>query len=226
MSIIPRFVSRVLSTALMTSAIVTAALVSSELRAQSISIGLRGSGSLPTGDFAQTQVSSTPTSNDALIQGAKSGFGYGLDVGLGLGPIGLYGSFDHVQFDCATATCRSDGKYTLQGVTAGVKLLGPAMSILRPYVKGGVTLSDLKGGYGGQSSNALTTDKTPGYEIGLGVDVGLPSFGLVSLTPEVRYIGQNLKAKIPGIVAPAATGQGVNYLSFDLGLSVHTPFGR
>jgi hypothetical protein len=224
MSIIPRLVPSVLSTALVTSAI----LLSPELGAQSISIGLRGSGSFPTGDFAQMQSASTTTSNDALIQGAKSGFGYGLDVGVGLGPIGLYGSFDHVQFDCETATCRSDGKYTLQGVTAGVKLFGPAMSMFRPYVKGGVTLSDLNGGYGGQSSNALTTDKAPGYELGFGVDVGLPSMGLVSLTPEVRYIGQNLKAKIPGVTVtgPAATGQGVNYFSFDLGLSVHTPFGR
>jgi len=226
MSSIPRFIPRVLSIALVTSAIVATTVASPRLHAQSISIGLRGSGSFPTGDFAQTQVSSTTTSNDALIQGAKSGFGYGLDVVVGLGPIGVYGSFDHVQFDCETATCRTDGKYTLQGVTAGVKLFGPAMSMLRPYVKGGVTLSDLKGGYGGQSSNALTTDKAPGYEIGLGVDVGLPSFGLVSLTPEVRYIGQNLKAKIPGVIAPTATGQGVNYFSFDLGLSVHTPFGR
>jgi hypothetical protein len=35
-----------------------------------------------------------------------------------------------------------------------------------------------------------------------------------------------LKAKVPGVTAPAATGTGVNYFSFDLGLSVHTPFGR
>jgi len=50
--------------------------------------------------------------------------------------------------------------------------------------------------------------------------------GLVSITPQVRYIGQELKAKVPGVNAPAASGQGVNYFSFDLGLSVHTPFGR
>ena len=191
------------------------------LAAQSISLGLRGSGSIPTGAFSQDQTSA----NTAVIEGAKSGFGYGLDVGLGLGPIGIYAGFDHVKFDCQTATCRTDGKYTLQGVTAGVKLSGPSVSLLHPFVRGGVTFNDLQGGYGGQSSNALTTDKTPGYEVGVGADVSL--LGIISLTPQARYIGQNLKAKIPGVTVTAApTSDAVNYFSFDLGLSIHTPFGR
>jgi hypothetical protein len=129
-----------------------------------------------------------------------------------------------VQFDCQTTTCTSDGKYTLQGVTAGVKLALPTKSIVRPFVKGGVTFNDLQGGYGSSSSNALTTDKTPGYEVGVGADVGF--LGILSITPQARYIGQQLKAKIPGVNAPAAAGTGVNYFSFDLGLSVHTPFGK
>jgi len=91
-------------------------------------------------------------------------------------------------------------------------------------VKGGVTFNDLQGSYGSSSSNALTTDKTPGYEVGVGADVGF--LGILSITPQARYIGQQLKAKIPGVNAPAATGTGVNYFSFDLGLSVHTPFGK
>jgi hypothetical protein len=91
-------------------------------------------------------------------------------------------------------------------------------------VKAGVTLNDLKGGYGGSSSNALTTDRNPGYEAGIGADLSL--MGLVSLTPQVRYVGQNLKAKIPGVTTTTTDqNQGVNYISFDLGLSVHTPFG-
>src|SRR3954464_5877813 len=60
------------------------------LSAQSISIGLRGTGSIPTGTFAEDQTAA----NDALITGAKNGFGYGLDLGLGLGPIGVYAGFD------------------------------------------------------------------------------------------------------------------------------------
>jgi len=196
--------------------------LASALAAQSISIGLRGSGSFPTGSFSQSQASAT--SSDAVIEGAKSGFGYGLDAGLSFSFIGVYASFDHIKFDCETATCQTDGKYTLQGVTAGVKLAVPGASLLRPFVKGGVTFNDLQGGYGGQSSNALTTDKAPGYEIGVGADVSL--LGILSFTPQARYVGQNLKAKIPGVITPAVSGQAVNYYSFDLGLSVHTPFGR
>jgi hypothetical protein len=196
--------------------------LASVLTAQAISIGLRGSGTFPTGSFSETQASST--SNDAVISGAKSGFGYGLDAGLSVGPIGVYASFDHIKFDCETATCQTDGKYTLQGVTGGVKLYLPHFSIARPYVKGGVTFNDLQGGYGGQSSNALTTDHAPGYEVGGGLDVSF--LGIFSFCPQVRYVGQNLKAKIPGVIAPAATGTAVNYFTFDAGMSVHTPFGR
>src|SRR5574338_556992 len=106
------------------------ALVTASLSAQAISIGLRGSGSFPTGSFAQQP--GTAPGSDVMIEGAKSGFGYGLDVGLGFGPIGIYAGFDHIKFDCQTETCQSDGKYTLQGVTAGVKLDMPMVSRLRP----------------------------------------------------------------------------------------------
>jgi hypothetical protein len=195
-------------------------LVASSVSAQWISFGLRGTGSIPTGSFAEDQTSA----DGALIEGAKNGFGFGLDVGAGIGMFGLYGGFDQVKFDCETATCKTDGKYTLSGVTVGVKLAPSTRSSFRPFIKGGVTFHDLKGGYGGSSSNRLTTDKTPGYEAGVGADLTL--MGLVSLTPQVRYVGQNLKAKIPGVITPTtATEQGVNYFSFDLGLSVHTPFG-
>ncbi len=193
----------------------------STLSAQYISIGLRGTGTVPTGAFGSTDQTAT---NSALIEGAKSGFGYGLDAGLGVGPIGIYAAFDHIQFDCETATCQSSGKYTLQGATAGVQLSVPGIPKIRPYVKGGVTFNDLQGGYGGQSSNALTTDRTPGYEVGVGFDYSI--LGIVSLTPQARYVGQNFKAKIPGVVVTSSTPTtGVNYFTFDVGLSLHTPFG-
>jgi hypothetical protein len=193
----------------------------SSLSAQYISIGLRGTGSVPTGAFG----GDATAQNTAAIEGAKNGFGYGLDVGVGVGPIGAYAGFDHIKFDCEAATCQADGKYTLQGATVGVKLAVPGMPRFRPYVKGGVTFNDLQGGYGGQSSNVLTTDKTPGYEFGAGFDYTILG-GIVALTPQVRYVGQNLKAKIPGVTS-TATGPStaVNYFTFDVGLSLHTPFG-
>ena len=114
------------------------------LAAQSVSIGLRGSGSFPTGSFSQTQA--TAPSADASIAGAKSGFVCGLDAGLSVGFIGVYASFDHIKFDCETATCQTDGKYTLQGVTAGVKLSTLSVSMVRPFIEGGVAFNDLQGG--------------------------------------------------------------------------------
>ena len=192
----------------------------STLSAQAISIGLRGTGSVPTGSFGGDEAAA----NSALIEGAKNGFGYGIDASVSLGPIGVYAGFDHIKFDCETSTCRTDGKYTLKGGTVGAMLLVPGMPRFRPYVKGGVTFNNLEGGYGGQSSNVLTTDRTPGYEVGVGFDYSI--LGVVALTPQARYVGQNLKAKIPGVVTPTtANGTGVNYFTFDVGLSLHTPFG-
>ena len=201
------------------AAAVSLAVAAPAISAQSLSFGLRGSGNVPTGAFANTAT----TSNSALIAGAKAGFGYGLDVGLGLGALGIYAGFDHVQFDCETSTCQTNGKYTLQGVAVGVKLMVPGMDVFRPFVKGGVTFNNLKGNYGGSSSNSsFETDQTPGYEVGVGGDIGL--LGLVSISPQVRYVGQNLKAKIPGVATTGGASTGVNFFSFDLGLSVHTPF--
>lgn len=207
-----------LSPAVLFALLVASASTSS---AQYISIGLRGTGTVPTGSFSQTDQTAT---NTAVIEGAKNGFGYGLDAGIGVGPIGVYAGFDHIHFDCETTTCQSNGKYTLQGATVGVQLAVPGIPKIRPYVKGGVTFNDLQGGYGGSSSNALTTDRTPGYEVGIGFDYSI--LGIVSLTPQARYVGQNFKAKIPGIVVTqTATATGVNYFTFDVGLSLHTPFG-
>jgi len=159
-----------------------------------------------------------------VLSGAKNGFGYGLDAALSLGMIGVYAGFDHVKFDCETATCSGNGDYTLQGATVGVKLALPVADLIRPYVKGGVTFNSLKGSYGGTSNTKFETDQAPGYELGAGADVGF--MGLVSISPQVRYIGQNLKAKVPGVTVTSSTpSTGVNYFSFDLGLSVHTPFG-
>src|SRR5882672_9361470 len=95
----------------MTGLALSLVLVASSLSAQWISFGLRGTGSIPTGAFAENQTATDP--NSALIEGAKNGFGFGLDVGAGIGIFGLYGGFDQIKFDCETATCKTDGKYTL-----------------------------------------------------------------------------------------------------------------
>jgi len=194
-------------------------LFTSTAEAQWLSLGVRGSGSLPTGSFAEEGSSS----NASLVEGAKNGFGVGLDVAAGIGMFGVYGGFDRVNFDCDTSTCTSGGEYTLSGASAGLKLSRSAGWLLHPFVKGGVTFNKLKGSFGSSSSSGLTSDRAPGYEVAVGVDVSL--LGLLSLAPQVRYVGQNLKAKVPGVTSPDPDGQGVNYLTFDLGLAVHVPFG-
>jgi hypothetical protein len=205
------------------SALSTAALllcVATSLPAQSISIGIRGTGTLPTGAFGET---GTAGNEEALIQGAKSGFGYGLDLGVAIGMLGVYAAFDRINFDCETNTCTSDGKYKLQGVAVGLRVAPATASRLRPFVRGGVTFNSLEGDYGASSGAKLTTDRSPGYEIGLGANVSLG--GLLALTPQVRYVGQNLNARIPGVVVGEGKADGVNYFTFDLGLSFATPFG-
>ncbi len=190
----------------------------SQLSAQVLSLGLRGTGAYPTGDFSET------SNNTAVLDAAKSGFGYGLDAGLQLGIAGVYASFDHIKFDCESRTCNSEGKYKLQGATAGVKLLMPGTGMVRPFVKGGVTFNELEGGYGTGQSTEIKTERKPGYEVGAGLDIGI--LGLLSFTPQARYVGQNFKYKVPGVnTTGAEASTGVNYFTFDLGLSVHNPLG-
>jgi hypothetical protein len=194
------------------------ALVAVPAHAQGIYLGLRGGGAVPTGDFSNSEASST-----TAIDAAKSGFGYGLDAGLSLGLIGIYAGFDHINFDCESSTCNADGKYRLQGVTAGVRLRLPGSSLISPWIKGGVTFNELKGAYG-SSTQELTTDRNPGYEIGAGLDI--PIFRVFSLYPQARYVGQNFKYDIPGVTNTASSPEAkANYMTFDLGLSVHSPLG-
>lgn len=198
------------------SALVLLVLVGAQsVGAQGIYFGLRGGAATPTGAFSDASASTT------ALDAAKSGFGYGADAGIGFGLIGLYAGFDHINFDCESTTCNSDGKYKLQGVTGGVKLGIPGMNRVRPFIKGGVTFNELQGGYGANSQK-LTTDKNPGYEVGVGLDISI--LGLLSFTPQARYIGQNFKYDVPGVTNTAGQPeQGVNYFTFDLGLSVHNP---
>jgi len=200
-------------------AVVTAFILSAApLSAQGFYIGLRGGAGIPTGSFSESESSAT------TLDAAKTGFGYGLDAGLGIGLIGVYAGFDHINFDCESATCNSDGKYKLQGITAGVRVNLPGKSLIRPWVKGGVTFNELQGGYGSSGTQELTTERNPGYEVGVGFDI--PILGLISISPQARYVGQNFKYKVPGVNNTATEPeQGVNYMTFDIGLSLHTPFG-
>ncbi len=199
-------------------------------RAQGFSIGLRGGGGIPLGTFAQAAAAgqTAGTSNQALLTGAKTGFGYGLDAGLSMGFLGLYAGFDHVQFNCNDPQCGSQGQYTLGGVSGGLRITFLQHGMFRPWAKGGVTLADLKGSYGSGQNGNLTTDRAPGYEIAGGIDI--PLLGVLAFSPQVRYVGQNAKGiKIPGVTVTQTSGsapqQTVSYLKFELGLALAPMLG-
>src|SRR5687767_8778481 len=98
--------------------IVAALAAASPVQAQLFYVGIRGGAGVPKGAFEDA-----PASQEQFLAGAKHGFGYGLDAGINLGPLGFYAGFDKINFDCATETCGADdSRYKLQGVSAGVRL--------------------------------------------------------------------------------------------------------
>ena len=189
--------------------------------AQLFYIGIRGGAGIPTGVFADTTQGGT--AEEKFLSGAKTGFGYGLDAGINLGPIGIYAGFDHINFECEVQSCSADTKYKLQGVSAGVRLSLPLFPVVKPWVKGGVTFHELEADFSGSSSApALSTDRTPGYELGAGVDIPFAG-GFFSLTPQARYVGQKLDYKIPGVTTGNGENRTANYYTFDLGLRIRSP---
>ena len=53
---------------------------------------------------------------------------------------------------------QTDGEYTLQGATVGLKLMLPVASRFRPFAKGGVTFNNLKSTYGSSSTSRTIAD--------------------------------------------------------------------
>jgi opacity protein-like surface antigen len=190
------------------------ATAASPLSAQLLYVGVRGGAGIPHGKFSETQ-----GAIGQVADGAKTGFGYGLDAGVNLGPIGLYAGFDRIEFECDEAACASDSNYKLQGISGGVRLSIPLFPLIKPWVKGGVTYNELAAEYGPTSSlSDFETDRKPGYEIGAGFDIPLAG-GFLSLTPQVRYVRQKLDYEAGG----QTTSNDVNYYTVDVGLRLRSP---
>jgi opacity protein-like surface antigen len=198
-------------------AIIAGILVASAapLHAQLAYVGIRGGMGVPNGTFSDPFQA---TATDGVIRGAKPGTGYGFDAGVDLGALGFYAGYDHIDFDCEGAACSSDSKYKLEGISAGLRLGVPLIPIVKPWVKAGVTFNEVNGTNIGTNATKIATDRTPGYEIGVGLDI--PVLALFSITPQVRYVGQKLDLK--GAYSGDKTN--VSYYTFDIGLRARTPF--
>jgi opacity protein-like surface antigen len=179
------------------------------LKAQALYLGVRGGVGIPSGKFAEK---ATGTGNDALLRGASAGLGYGLDAGIGSPLVGLYAGYDRIRFGCQSGECSTSGKYELTGYSAGIRVSVPLLPLLRPWAKAGVTYNEMKGSVNGVS---VTTGKSPGYELGAGVDIPI-LMGFFSLSPQVRRIRQRLEPNDSG-------KRDADYYTFDLGLRVRTP---
>ena len=189
------------------------------LHAQLFYVGVRGGAGFPTGGFGKSE---TPSA-ESLLVGAKTGFGYGLDAGINLGPLGFYAGFDQMRFDCSEESCAAEnGKYNLKGVSGGIRLSVPLFPIVKPWVKGGVTFNELEVDAGSASGRPqFSTERTPGYELGAGIDI--PFGGIFSFTPQVRYVGQKLDYRIPGVTTGDKQSNEANFYTFDIGLRLRTP---
>ncbi|MEO5904087.1 MAG: outer membrane beta-barrel protein [Gemmatimonadaceae bacterium] len=188
-------------------------VLSTPLHAQLLYVGVRGGAGVPSGTFADP---AQPAANDGVLRGAKIGFGYGVDAGVGLGPLGVYAGYDRIDFDCDA--CASNAKYKLSGVSAGVRLGVPLFPIVKPWVKAGLTFNEINTTATGSGVTKIATDRGPGYEVGAGIDI--PILGLFAISPQARYVGQKLDLK--GLYSGAKTN--VSYYTFDIGLKAKTPF--
>lgn len=176
---------------------------------QALYLGVRGGVGIPSGDFSDN---ATGTGSAALLRGASPGLGYGLDAGFGSPLIGFYAGYDRIQFGCKSGECSRSGKYELTGLSAGVRVSVPLLPLLRPWAKAGVTYNEMKGSVEGVS---VATGKSPGYELGAGVDIPI-LMGFFSLTPQVRRIRQRLEPNDSG-------KRDADYYTFDIGLRIRTP---
>jgi hypothetical protein len=184
------------------------ATTAASANAQAFYAGVRVGAATPTGDFAEK---STVTGSDAFLRNATPGLGYGLDAGLGSTLLGLYGSYDRIQFGCASGGCATSGKAELTGYAAGVRASIPLLPLIKPWAKAGITYNEIKQKLPASSSAvSMSTGKKPGYEVGAGVDIPI-LMGFFSLSPQVRYVRQKF------------SGKSADYYAFDIGLKLRSP---
>ncbi len=193
-------------------------LVTTSAGAQLFYAGVRGGAAIPTGDFAGE---ATPAGNGPVLRGATPGLGYGLDAGVGMGLIGFYASYDKIKFGCASESCALSAKYELTGFAGGVRASVPLMPLIKPWAKAGITYNEMNGTYPGANGPAISTGKSPGFEVGAGLDIPV-LMGFFNLTPQVRHVRQKMQPRTSSSTISGGK-RSADYFTFDIGLRVRSP---
>jgi len=197
---------RTLAPALLLSAgLATAANAQSPLP---ITLELRGSAAIPTGDF-----------ND----GINTGWGIGGNVRYSFTPVvDVYGGFDHFSFstdddgDPGVDVGVDDNAFRA-GLRANVPLVG--MTGISPWVEGGLVFARTSiSASDGSSSISINSDWGVGFEAGAGLSFAVAP--RISINPGVRY--RTHKADFSGN-DDSTDNPGkadVNYVALELGVSL------
>jgi hypothetical protein len=139
----------------------------------------RGSMAFATGDF--------PT-GATTAGGASSGWGVGVSAAYSFIPgLAIYAGLDRFTFGVSDdAQLPADAEFVDNGFVAGARARLPLPMAATPWVRGGALFRTLQVRGGGVDGGAdPRSDRSPGFEVGGGVDIPL---GMVlSFTPSVLY---------------------------------------
>ena len=158
----------------------------------------------PRGDFQSGNV------------GAGDGAGFAGGAAVGRGPVGVYGEYQRILFDCARCgELDLDDRLADTGWEAGLIVRGPALALgIRPWIRGGVLRHQLV--FAGQGGTTVS-DGAMGPALGVGLRV--PVYRFVEIVPAVTY--QKYEAEFDFADDMLGTrGSDVSYLIYRLGLAV------
>lgn len=158
----------------------------------------------PSGDFAES--------------GLRAGDGKGFVAGgaVGSGPIGVYGEYQRMRFDCAQCgELDLDEEVRDAGWEAGLILRPGGVPLgLRPWIRGGISRHQLQFTGLGESSAS-----EPSTGFGVGAGIAYPVFGPLEVAGAVGY--QSYRAEFQfqdeGF---ADRGADVSYYLYRVGLAV------
>jgi hypothetical protein len=139
----------------------------------------RGSLGFATGDF--------PT-GATTVGGASSGWGVGVSAAYAFIPgLSIYGGLDRFTFGAADDTQLPAGaEFVDNGFVVGAKANLPLPMAAIPWVRAGAMFRTLQVRGGGADGAAdPRSDRSPGFEVGGGIDIPLGM--VISFTPGVLY---------------------------------------